>query len=109
MTGRPQDQGRRHRARAAGSERSQPLLADWYDALRRELRAVVDELAPAPTGQTRLDGAPDVAGPGAVRRRELVELGSKIVAALGTEVDPPAPPERPVTPRGAPRVGARDL
>lgn len=90
------------------SDASRPLLTDWYAALRVELRSVIDELTPTVSDQTTLDGAPKVERPGVTRRRELVELGAKIVTALGSEVDPPAPPA-PRAAGGAPRIRKGDV
>jgi hypothetical protein len=96
-TGRAQDQGRRHRRKGSPTPETTSLLADWYSALRDELRAVTVELRGAlPDPGLLPDVQPERIRPKLSERVELVRLGVMVANALGTEVD-----ERPIEDRGA--------
>jgi hypothetical protein len=92
---RPQDAGRAHRRKGAPSAATLSLLADYQEAMRAELRTVLDELAgrPAPSGlldeptTIRVTIRPPIAD-----RIKLWDLGMKLGRELGSEIDPAPPP-----------------
>lgn len=87
-TGRPQDQGRRHRKRGAPSSETSTLLGEYQAAMRDELRAVLLELRPvAPTGTLELVDEPPKR-PSLADRSRLWDLAIKLGRELGTEIDP---------------------
>jgi hypothetical protein len=106
-TGRAQDQGRRHRRKGSPSPETSSLLADWYEALRDELRTVTVELRgtlPDPGLLPDPDAQP--VRPALSRRNELVRHGVICATALGTEVDrrPAEPTVQSTRPRRRSRV-----
>jgi hypothetical protein len=86
--GRPQDQGRKHRARRAPAAATSSLLTRYYEAMRAELAGTLAELegAPAPAGLL-----PDVTAvrvrPSLGDRMKLWELAMKLGRELGAELD----------------------
>jgi hypothetical protein len=104
---RPQDEGRVHRRKGAPSAATLSLLADYQDAMRTELRAVLDELAgqPAPAGLLP-DAAKVRVRPSIGDRMKLWDLGIKLGRELGSEIDPPTPPvvQGPGRARRSPKV-----
>jgi hypothetical protein len=93
-TDRPQDAGRKHARTRPRPAAARGLLERWHEALRVELDAVIVELAgrPAPVGLMDTVIDPVIERPSLARRRELVDLGAKVAAALGAGVDPLPPP-----------------
>jgi hypothetical protein len=89
--GRPQDQGRRHRAKGQPSAETASLLAEYQAAMRDELRACLVELkgSVAPTGL--LDSEFTVSEvrtrPPLKDRAALWDLAIKVGRELGTAVD----------------------
>lgn len=88
---RPQDVGRRHRRAGVPSEASRLLLAEYHDAMRAELRALLDELTPAPAAPG-LFGSEPAKRPALDTRARLWDLTIKLGRELGTAIDPPAAP-----------------
>ncbi len=90
-SGRPQDQGRRHRARGAPSAATLTLLASYQAAMRLELERLLRELE----GQPPVAGIlPPAAGeaiapklPSLAERSKIWDLAIKVARELGTEVD----------------------
>lgn len=100
--GRPQDQGRRHRARGAPSAATATLLERYQETMRAELSRLLDELA-AVTTQTQLDGGTSSAPAlGITARTERWTLATKLARELGTEVDPRPPADAPRARRRGP-------
>lgn len=100
-TGRPQDQGRRHRRRGTPSAATASLLADYHAAMRAELRACLGELGGAAT-ENGLGLVPAVVVRPPLRERmALWDLAIKLGRELGSEVDatPPAGDEGPAPAR----------
>lgn len=84
-TGRPQDQGRPHRARGKPSPATSTLLARYHAAMRSELEATLVEIAGA-TVVGLLET--EVKRPPLADRMKLWDLAIKLGRELGTEVDP---------------------
>jgi len=106
-TGRPQDQGRRHRRKGSPSSETTSLLASYQAAMRDELRDVLRELKGTvqPTGllDSEFTTSEVRARPPLTERMKLWDLAIKVGRELGTEVDgsaataaaqPPAPRKR---------------
>jgi hypothetical protein len=108
---RPQDQGRAHRRARKPTAADASLLAEWQDAMRTELRAVIVELRGTvePTGL--LPGVePIVKRPSLADRARYVDLGVKLSTALGTAVDlAPGPTSIVVGPGKGPKRGRVDF
>jgi hypothetical protein len=107
--GRPQDQGRKHRRGGNPSPETASLLADYHQAMRDDLRAVLDDIrghVPDP-GLRLLDDAIERGDIEARIKSPLKEripmwdLAIKLGRELGTEVDgsPAASAAQPPTPR----------
>lgn len=105
LGGRAQDQGRRHRRRGSPSAETASLLAEYQEAMRTELRAVLAELrGVVPDTGLGLDGpAAGPVRPKLAERMKLWDLAIKVGRELGTEVDgsrsdadaqPPTPRKR---------------
>jgi len=115
--GRPQDQGRRHRAKGQPSVETSTLLAEYQETMRAELRTLLHDIrgrVPDP-GLHLLDEAiarGDVTArvqPPLKERIPMWELAIKLGRELGTEVDPAGtkgagPPALPARRRRGRRV-----
>ena len=97
---RPQDAVRSHRRKGAPSPATASLLAEYQDAMRLELRAVLIELqgSEPPAG---LGMVPAVrVRPSLTDRSRLWDLGIKLGRELAGEIDPrPAAPDGPASTR----------
>lgn len=98
-SGRPQDQGRKHRRTGRPSAETRRLLEAWQDVQRAELRAVVAALEataaggilPAGDGET-LPLAIPLEDP---RRDRLIDRGIKVARDLGASIDVTPDPDTP--------------
>lgn len=109
--GREQDQERSHKKKGRPSPETVRLLTAWQDALRAELRAVVDALEAKEAGTLF---APGASGPGPLypledpRRDRFVSRGIAIAKELGASIDDtPAGPEGKTPAKRPPRRRAR--
>lgn len=95
--GRPQDQGRRHRAKGSPSPETRSLLESYQRAMRDELRGLLAELEgkPAPAGLLDEGRPGPVVRPVLEVRAKLWDLAFKLGRELGAEVDVPPPPAMP--------------
>lgn len=102
--GRPQDQERSHKRKGRPSAETVRLLTAWQDALRAELRAIVDALAATTQNLIAVELQIPLEDP---RRDRLVSRGIAIAKELGASIDDG--PTDPDTPPGAPpkRPGRR--
>lgn len=108
--GRPQDQGRRHRARGRTSTETDALLDLYRAAMRTELRAVLVDLEGTPAAPGLIpDVAPARVRPSLADRSRLWDLAIKLGRELGTGIDAdPTPQDAPGRP-GVPRRGRVDF
>ena len=85
------DRGRAHRRRGIPSAATRSLLSDFHDAMRGELRAILDALAAvASPGIVEVVGPPPLVIPlEDARRGTLWARAVMLGRELGTEVDPP--------------------
>src|SRR5262245_46127035 len=97
--GRPQDQGRKHRKRAAPSEATLTLLARYRTVQREALGRTLDAIEGTESGQLGLDGQTVRKRPALADEARLWDLAIKLANALGAEIDPPPPPD-PRAPAG---------
>ena len=83
--------GRRHdRKRGSPGPETSSLLERWQAALRAELTAVLDELAPVAPDPGLLDAQLPAAPPkrpDLATRQRLITLGVQVAHELGTELD----------------------
>lgn len=105
---RPQDVGRRRTKRGHPSAATLSLLADYQDAMRAELRALLVDLTPkAPPPNLELVAEP-AKRPDLAERARMWDLAIKLGRELGTEIDPgpltPAGPAKERAPRRSRKV-----
>lgn len=91
-TGRPQDQGRRHRRVGAPEPETVALLGRYQVAMRTELEAILSDLqgVPQPDG---LHGPVPPKRPSLADRDKLWGLAIRLARELGQAVDPGPPPD----------------
>ena len=82
---RPQDVGRRHRAKGAPSRESAELLSRYHRAMRAEMQMVLRDIRPYPRAKNDRPSLAD--------RSKLWDLAIKLARELGAEIDPPKPAE----------------
>jgi hypothetical protein len=98
--GRPQDQGRTHRARGRPSAETVSLLERYQASMRDELAGVLVELEGKIPAAGLLDEGlprPDPVRPSLADRARLWDLAIKLGRELGSSIDPtpPAPASSP--------------
>lgn len=102
--GRPQDQERSHKRKGRPSAETARLLTAWQDALRAELRMIVEALGERKAKGLGLTGDELVIALDDPRRSALVSRGIAIARELGASIDetPPDPnaPGAPPRPPG---------
>lgn len=88
-TGRPQDQGRSHKAKGRPSAETRSLLARYHAAMRDDLAAILDELEPrTPEPGLLPDVKAEPTRKPVKERAGLWDLAMRLGRELGAEIDP---------------------
>lgn len=96
--GRPQDVGRTRRRKGSPSPETASLLTRYHDAMRAELRALLDDVAPK-EADPGLGLVPEKPKRLSVKDRgEAWKLAILLGRELGSAIEPTPPPSDAVTP-----------